>query len=143
MIFRAIKTLVVLICLFTASGPVAGETGGLWVQGYNGGKLQLSAATVSRSWVEATTVGFDNATEENPVFLVHFKLTPLAAELFGRMTEANIGKPMKFLLGENVVAAPVVRSSILGGYSMIPTRSKITAKRLLEAMSANKPERRI
>ncbi len=54
-----------------------------------------------------------NPDTREPV--VNFSLDNDGARQFGKMTQANIGRPLAIVLDNKVLTAPVIRSAILGG----------------------------
>ena len=59
---------------------------------------------------------FDQQTNE-PV--VTFRFDTAGARRFGRVTQANVGRPFAIVLDEKVISAPVIREPILGGTGQI------------------------
>ncbi|MCQ0987486.1 protein translocase subunit SecDF [Jiella marina] len=60
--------------------------------------------------------GFDPQTNE-PV--VNIRFDSQGAQRFGRVTQANVGKPFAIVLDNEVLSAPVIRTAILGGQAQI------------------------
>ncbi|MBP0614773.1 protein translocase subunit SecDF [Jiella mangrovi] len=60
--------------------------------------------------------GFDPQTNE-PV--VNIRFDSQGAQRFGRVTQANVGKPFAIVLDNKVLSAPVIRTAILGGQAQI------------------------
>ncbi|TFF18720.1 protein translocase subunit SecDF [Jiella endophytica] len=60
--------------------------------------------------------GFDQQTNE-PV--VNIRFDSQGAQRFGRVTQANVGKPFAIVLDNKVLSAPVIRTAILGGQAQI------------------------
>ncbi|MBO0663432.1 protein translocase subunit SecDF [Jiella sp. MQZ9-1] len=60
--------------------------------------------------------GFDQQTNE-PV--VNIRFDSQGAQRFGRVTQANVGKPFAIVLDDKVLSAPVIRTAILGGQAQI------------------------
>ncbi|MCE7029940.1 protein translocase subunit SecDF [Jiella avicenniae] len=60
--------------------------------------------------------GFDPQTNE-PV--VNIRFDSQGAQRFGRVTQANVGKPFAIVLDDKVLSAPVIRTAILGGQAQI------------------------
>ena len=72
---------------------------------------------ITGDYLEDARVGFD--PQQRP--LVNFRFNPDGGEIFGKLTEANIGKPLAIVLDDNVYSAPTVNSRIT-------TRGQITGR---------------
>ncbi len=77
--------------------------------------LKSRAIVTGESLVDAQP-GFDQRTNE-PV--VTFRFDTAGARRFGRVTQANVGRPFAIVLDNKVVSAPVIREPILGGTGQI------------------------
>ena len=60
--------------------------------------------------------GFDQRTNEP---IVTFRFNNRGATAFGRVTQANIGRPFAIVLDDVVISAPVIQGAILGGTGQI------------------------
>jgi len=60
--------------------------------------------------------GFDSQTHE-PV--ITFRFDQSGSRIFGRFTQANIGRPFAIVLDGKVLSAPVIQTAILGGTGQI------------------------
>ncbi len=60
--------------------------------------------------------GFDQRTSEP---IVSFRFNSSGATRFGRVTQANVGRPFAIVLDDKVISAPVIREPILGGSGQI------------------------
>lgn len=60
--------------------------------------------------------GFDHRTNEP---IVSFRFDASGAKRFGRVTQANVGRPFAIILDDKVISAPVIREPILGGSGQI------------------------
>ena len=60
--------------------------------------------------------GFDPQTNEA---VVNIRFDSQGAQRFGRVTQANVGKPFAIVLDNKVLSAPVIRTAILGGQAQI------------------------
>jgi len=76
-------------------------------------------AGLTGEYITDANVAFDNAPGEGnrPYVQVFFNRT--GAELFGRLTAANVKKRMSIVLDDNVDSAPVIQSEIPGGVCSI------------------------
>ncbi len=72
---------------------------------------------ITGDFLEDARVGFDQ--QQRP--LVNFRFNPEGGDIFGTLTEENIGKPLAIVLDENVYSAPTVNSKIT-------TRGQITGR---------------
>jgi preprotein translocase subunit SecD len=72
---------------------------------------------ITGDFLEDARVGFD--PQQRP--LVNFRFNPEGGDIFGALTEANIGKPLAIVLDENVYSAPTINSKIT-------TRGQITGR---------------
>jgi protein-export membrane protein SecD len=63
--------------------------------------------------------GFDSRNGE-PV--VNFRFNVKAAQIFGRVTTDNLGKPFAIILDNEVISAPTIQSPITGGSGQISGR---------------------
>lgn len=72
---------------------------------------------ITGDFLEDARVGFD--PQQRP--LVNFRFNPEGGEIFGTLTEENIGKPLAIVLDENVYSAPTINSRI-------STRGQITGR---------------
>lgn len=77
--------------------------------------LKSRAIVTGESLVDAQP-GFDSRTNE-PV--VTFRFDTAGARRFGRVTQANVGRPFAIVLDNKVITAPVIREPILGGTGQI------------------------
>lgn len=62
------------------------------------------------------SVGFDTSSASPEV---NFRFDSLGGKKFGKVTQANIGKPFAIILDGKVISAPVIQSAILGGSGRI------------------------
>ncbi len=60
--------------------------------------------------------GFDQRTNEP---IVTFRFDSAGAKRFGKVTQANVGRPFAIILDHKVISAPVIREAILGGTGQI------------------------
>ncbi len=60
--------------------------------------------------------GFDQRTNEP---IVTFRFDSAGAKRFGKVTQANVGRPFAIILDNEVISAPVIREAILGGSGQI------------------------
>ncbi len=72
---------------------------------------------ITGDYLEDARVGFD--PQQRP--LVNFRFNPDGGEIFGKLTEENIGKPLAIILDDNVYSAPTINSRIT-------TRGQITGR---------------
>jgi preprotein translocase subunit SecD len=79
--------------------------------------LVPKAADITGDFLEDARVGFD--PQQRP--LVNFRFNPEGGDIFGTLTEENIGKPLAIVLDENVYSAPTVNGRI-------STRGQITGR---------------
>ena len=85
--------------------------------------LQARAIVTGESLVDAQP-SFDQQTNE-PV--VTFRFDTAGARRFGRVTQANVGRPFAIVLDGKVISAPVIREPILGGTGQISGNFTVTA----------------
>jgi preprotein translocase subunit SecD len=79
--------------------------------------LVPKAADITGDYLEDARVGFD--PQQRP--LVNFRFNPEGGEIFGALTEANVGEPLAIVLDHNVYSAPRINSRI-------STRGQITGR---------------
>ena len=60
--------------------------------------------------------GFDQRNNEP---IVSFRFDGSGAKRFGKVTQANVGRPFAIILDRKVISAPVIREAILGGSGQI------------------------
>ena len=72
---------------------------------------------ITGDFLEDARVGFD--PQQRP--LVNFRFNPEGGEIFGKLTEENIQKPLAIVLDDNVYSAPTINSRIT-------TRGQITGR---------------
>ncbi|HFB97546.1 MAG TPA: protein translocase subunit SecD, partial [Bryobacterales bacterium] len=89
--------------------------------------------TSRRATVEGTDLvdaqpAFDSRTGEP---IVTFRFNQKGALKFGRLTQANVGKPFAIILDGKVVSAPVIQTPILGGTGQISGRFTVEETKLL------------
>lgn len=75
-----------------------------------------SRATVDGEDLVDAQPGFDQRTNEP---IVSFRFDQRGATRFGRLTQANVGRPFAIVLDDEVISAPVIREPILGGTGQI------------------------
>ena len=76
--------------------------------------------TDSKSTVEgADLVDAQPSFDEQNRPVVSFRFNQKGAVRFGRLTQANVGRPFGIVLDGSVVSAPVIQSPILGGSGII------------------------
>jgi len=81
-----------------------------------------SAATVSGADLTDAQPAFDNRTNEP---IVTFRFNQKGAVRFGRLTQANVGRPFAIVLDNKVVSAPRINEPILGGSGQISGRFSV------------------
>ncbi len=69
-------------------------------------------------------VSGENLVDAQPTFergrpVVSFRFDTVGARQFGRVTQANVGKPFAIVLDGEVISAPVIQEPILGGAGII------------------------
>jgi preprotein translocase subunit SecD len=79
--------------------------------------LVPASADITGDYLEDARVGFDQ--QQRPI--VNFRFNPDGGNIFGRLTEENVGNQLAIILDENVYSAPVVNSRI-------STRGQITGR---------------
>jgi len=84
--------------------------------GYSREYLLKKRAIVSGEDLASAAPSFDQRTNE-PV--VTFKFNSKGARRFGKVTQANVGRPFAIVLDNKVISAPVIREAILGGSGQI------------------------
>lgn len=60
--------------------------------------------------------GFDQRTNQP---IVSFRFDSSGAKRFGKVSQANVGRPFAIVLDNKVISAPVIREAILGGSGQI------------------------
>jgi protein-export membrane protein SecD len=60
--------------------------------------------------------GFDSQTNQP---IITFRFDQTGSRLFGRFTQANVGRPFAIVLDGKVLSAPVIQTAILGGTGQI------------------------
>ncbi len=73
-------------------------------------------ATVDGADLVDAQPGFDSRNGEP---IVTFRFNTKGAQLFGRLTQANVNRPFAIVLDSKVVSAPVINEPILGGTGQI------------------------
>ncbi len=133
---RNIPGLMVLLSLLLLPWQAkAVDHEGLKIVGDNGMVLRLDASTVIASHIKK----LEEQSKPEPVYRVHFRLTKNAGAYLGKLTRANLSKPVHYILDNRVISSPVVRTSITGGVGLIATNSMSDAKKLLAAMGGTDP----
>ncbi len=84
--------------------------------GFSQEYLLKKRAIVSGEDLVDSQPSFDQRTNE-PV--VTFRFNTSGARRFGKVTQANIGRPFAIVLDNKVISAPVIRDAILGGSGQI------------------------
>jgi preprotein translocase subunit SecD len=79
--------------------------------------LLPKAPDITGDYLEDARVGFD--PQQRP--LVNFQFNPEGGEIFGKLTEENVGRPLAIILDQNVYSAPTINSQIT-------TRGQITGR---------------
>jgi preprotein translocase subunit SecD len=79
--------------------------------------LVPKAADITGDFLEDARVGFD--PQQRP--LVNFRFNPEGGDIFGDLTEANVGTPVGIVMDGNVYSAPTINSRIT-------TRGQITGR---------------
>lgn len=92
------------------------------------GDLQLCADSV-----EAASVAREETTGQ---MVVYITLRPASGEVFGKMTEEFLGKPLPITLDGKVVIAPTVHEPIFGGAIQISGATMEEQTKLVAAFSA-------
>ena len=69
-------------------------------------------------------VSGDSLVDAQPTYqdnqpVVSFRFDTVGAKKFGKVTQANVGKPFAIVLDGKVISAPVIREPILGGSGII------------------------
>jgi len=69
-------------------------------------------------------VSGENLVDSQPTFergrpVVSFRFDTIGGKKFGRVTQANVGKPFAIVLDNEVISAPVIQEPILGGTGII------------------------
>ena len=85
------------------------EGGAYWVQ-------TSRRATVDGAELVDAQPGFDSRNGEP---IVTFRFNQKGSVEFGRLTQANVGRPFAIVLDNKVVSAPVINEPILGGTGQI------------------------
>jgi preprotein translocase subunit SecD len=72
-------------------------------------------------------VSGENLVDAQPTFergrpVVSFRFDTIGGKKFGRVTQANVGKPFAIVLDNEVISAPVIQEPILGGSGIISGR---------------------
>ena len=75
-----------------------------------------SAASVDGADLTDAQPGFDSRTNQP---IVNFRFNQNGAVRFGRLTQANVGRPFAIVLDNKVVSAPRINEPILGGSGQI------------------------
>jgi preprotein translocase subunit SecD len=75
--------------------------------------------TVTGEYITDARVAFDNAPGEGNRPYVQLNFNRTGAELFGKLTAANVKKRMAIVLDDNVDSAPIIQSEIPGGICSI------------------------
>ena len=86
-------------------------------QRVTGAFLVPKAPDITGDFLEDARVGFD--PQQRPI--VNFRFNPEGGEIFGTLTEENVGKPLGIVLDNNVYSAPTINSRIT-------TRGQITGR---------------
>jgi preprotein translocase subunit SecD len=75
--------------------------------------------TVTGEYITDARVAFDNSPGEGNRPYVQLTFNRTGAELFGKLTAANVKKRMAIVLDDNVDSAPIIQSEIPGGICSI------------------------
>ena len=82
----------------------------------SGKQIYISEHVVlSNSDIDSAAVGLD----PNGQPMISIVFTKAGAERFAEVTEQNIGKPLAILIDGELLSAPIIQESILGGKAVI------------------------
>src|SRR5206468_11676150 len=88
-------------------------------EGYYRTFLLDKKAALTGEYITDARVAFDNSPGEGNRPYVQVTFNRTGAEIFGRLTAANVKKRMSIVLDDNVDSAPVIQSEIPGGVCSI------------------------
>ena len=89
------------------------------LDGEGGPLLLREEAVVKGGDLTDAQPGFD---QQNNQPIISFRFNQNGARIFGRFTQANVGRPFAIVLDDKVISAPVIQTAILGGSGQISGR---------------------
>ena len=99
-----------------------------------GSTTQYVPTNLTGQYVTGAQLTFDPTTGA-PEVTINFNSD--GADIFGRMTAANIGKPLAIFLDNQLIEAPIVQQAITGGSALISGGFTVTtAQQLVERFNA-------
>jgi protein-export SecD/SecF family membrane protein len=100
----------------------------------NGSSTQYVPTNLTGQYVTGAQMTF-NQTTGKPEVQITFNSD--GADIFGKITAANVGKPLAIFLDNNLIEAPTVDEAITGGSAVISGNFTVdTAKTLVERFNA-------
>jgi protein-export SecD/SecF family membrane protein len=103
------------------------------VQG-NGSSTQYVPTNLTGQYITGAQLTFDQTTGK-PQVQIAFNSD--GADIFGRITAANVGKPLAIFLDGNLIEAPTVDEAITGGTALITGNFTVdSAKTLVQRFNA-------
>lgn len=76
----------------------------------------FKSTELTGQYLKGAEVGFGQAAQA-PMILLHFD--DQGAEIFAKLTEKNVGKPLAIYIDGNLISSPVVQGKISGGEAQI------------------------
>ncbi|MEN9341843.1 MAG: hypothetical protein RIQ54_99 [Candidatus Parcubacteria bacterium] len=100
----------------------------------NGSSTDFVRTNLNGEYVKGASLAFDPTTGA-PQVAITFSDT--GGEIFERITEKNVGKPLAIFLDEQLIETPVVQQKIVGGQAVISGKFSLAdAKKLVERFNA-------
>lgn len=100
----------------------------------NGSSTQYVYTNLTGEYVTGAQLSFDQTTGASEV---QISFSDEGAQIFAKITAANVGKPLAIFLDNNLIEAPVVREVIPNGKAIISGNFTVaSAKQLVERFNA-------
>jgi hypothetical protein len=98
--------------------------------------LPLEELILSREDVLAVQVAPTNEQDPDSQRAIRVKLTPAGERAMAQNTAHNVGRRMAILVGDQIVAAPVIKAPLQGPHFQITTNSDADFEALAKALGA-------
>lgn len=100
----------------------------------NGSSTDFVRTNLNGEYVKGASLAFDPTTGAPQVAIT---FSDAGGQIFERITEKNVGKPLAIFLDEQLIETPVVQQKIVGGQAVISGKFSLAdAKKLVERFNA-------
>ena len=103
------KFAVALIAIILSAGAIPATAATLGFQ------ITQNNQVIAKADLANAEIASAAAVQRNGTYGVEVKLIPSAASEFGRLTRDNVGRMLRIVIDDNIVAEPIIREAILGG----------------------------